>query len=416
MESRVEEAWSVCQRALAEHPRSPELLVSAAAVSMKLERAGEAERYVARAAALRPKSPVVWNNLGLALRNQNRIPESLECFERAIKLDPNWARAHYDRAFAFLLTGDYAQGFVEYEYRWQANGVERPGENEPAMRERLWKGEEPKAKRILLYAEQGLGDTIQFVRYVAPLQARGAEVVLEVQPMLRGLMQWLRPPCKVGDAETLPVFDLHCPLMTLPWVFGTSMETIPAPARFAVPEEMRDKWRAKIPARNQLNVGLVWAGSSENPMDDRRSTHLREFEPFLKDATLQDSVRFFSLQVGARTEEREAAPNGDLIYDLCPELTDARETAAALLQMDVVIAVDTFVAHLAASLGVRVWMMLAFAPDWRWLLDREDSPWYPTVRLFRQSAAGDWAGVAVRVRNELTVLAKLSLNSRSDNE
>lgn len=390
------EAWRVCQSALLEHPTSPELLISAAMALMKLDRAVEAEQYVARAAALCPQSAVIWDNWGIALRNQNRIGESLACFEKAIKLDRAWARPHYDRAFSLLLAGDFEKGWPEYEYRWGAHGLERPGDNEPAMRDRVWKGQEVKGTRLLLYAEQGLGDTIQFVRYVAPLQTGGAEVVLEVQPALRGLMQCLRPECEVGMGDGLKPFDLHCPLMTLPLIFGTRLETVPPPAVFEVPSEVQVKWKQKLPAGDRLKVGLVWAGHPENPRDEFRSTHFQTFAPLLEDERLREKVQFFSLQVGARTIESE------LIYDLRPELTSATETAGALLQVDLVIAVDTFVAHLAASLGIRVWVLLSFSPDWRWLLEREDSPWYAPMRLFRQRAAGDWAGVAARVREELT--------------
>ncbi len=285
-----DEAWAICQRELSERPESPELLVSAAAVLMRLDRAAEAEQYVARAVALQPNSPILWNNLGLALRNQNRIADSLRCFDKALALDPDWPRAHYDRAFALLLAGDYEQGFREYEHRWQANGTQRPGDDEPDMRKRLWGGQTVANKRILLYAEQGFGDTIQFVRYVAPLQARGAEVVLEVQPALRGLMRWLRPECEVGNGNVSAEFDLHCPMMTLPLAFKTTRETIPRPAAFEIPEAVQAKWQAKIASGNRLKVGLVWAGSPENPMDDRRSTHLGTFEPLLSDPILREKA------------------------------------------------------------------------------------------------------------------------------
>ena len=270
---------------------------------MNLDRAAEAERYVQKAAALQPDSAVIWNNIGLALRNQNRIDESLRYFDKALELDPEFARAHYDRAFALLLKGDYREGFREYEHRWRANGRERPGDSEPEMLARLWGGEDPAGKRILLYSEQGFGDTVQFVRYAARLQARGAAVILEVPAALRGLMQWLQPTCEVGTGEALAEFDLHCPVMTLPLRFATTPETIPPPANFRVPEVMQAKWKGELAGGNQLKVGLVWAGSAKNPMDDRRSTHLRTFEPFLRDRNLRAAVRFFSFQVGPRTAE-----------------------------------------------------------------------------------------------------------------
>lgn len=393
-----DQAWALCQQALGRHPRSPALLVSAASVLMKVDQPAEAERYMAQAAALLPDSAVVWNNLGLTLRNQNRIPESLRCFDRAIALDPKFARARYDKAFSLLLSGEFDQGFREYEHRWEANGKPRPGDNDPEMRARLWNGENPAGRRILVYGEQGLGDTIQFVRYSSLLQARGAKVVLEVHPTLRELMRWLRPECEVGSGDGLTAFDVHCPMMTLPLLFRTTPDTIPPPAIFHVPNATRTKWKAKIPFDNRQTVGLVWAGTPENPMDDRRSTHLQTFEKILNDPTLQKAVQYISFQLGTRTAELYASPHLNEVFSLAPELTDATETAAALLCMDLVIAVDTFVAHLAASLGIPVWLMLAFAPDWRWFLDREDSPWYPSIRLFRQTAPGDWPGVVERVR------------------
>jgi len=402
-------AWEMCQRGLAGYPDAPALLVSAAAVLMRLGRAADAEEYVQRAAVLQPDSAVIWNNLGLSLRNQNRIPESLRCFEKALSLAPDWARAHYDRAFSLLISGDYLQGFEEYEHRWEANEVERPGDKDPVMRARLWRDQNPENKRILLYAEQGLGDAIQFLRYLALVKARGAEVVLELQPTLRGFACWLNPRCEVGNGDVSEPFDLHCPLMSLPLVFGTTPETIPEPAIFSIDPETQRKWQTRIPRGSETNVGLVWAGNPENPMDDRRSTHLRIFEPLVR----QSKVRFFSFQVGSRATEIDEAPYRALIEDLRPELTAITETAGALMQMDLVITVDTMVAHLAATLGVTVWLLLPFAPDWRWLLGRDDSAWYPSIRLFRQRSEGDWAGVVATVRDALTtrVSEKQSVSS-----
>ena len=395
-------AREVSRLAVEAHPSSPDLLVSAAMALMKLDRAAEAEQYVLKAAALLPASPVVWNNLGLALRNQNRVSEALGCFEKALRLRPDWERAHYDRAYSLLLTGDYDHGFEEYEHRWGANELVRPGENDPGMRRRLWRGEDPKGKRVLVYSEQGLGDTVQFGRYVALLQARGAEVVLEVQAALRQLMTGMRPECEIGNGEVASLaWDFHCPMMTLPLSFGTTLATIPPPAVFHVPEAIRCKWKDRITETDELTVGLVWAGNPENPMDDRRSTTLSALRPVLGTGVLGEGTRFFSFQVGERAAELQADPYRGLICDLSCELSEATDTAAALLRMDLVITVDTFVAHLAASLGVTVWLLLPFAPDWRWLLGRDDSPWYPSMRLFRPRAAGDWTGVAELVHAAL---------------
>jgi hypothetical protein len=403
-ESKYDEAWTVCHRALTDFPQSAELLVSAAALRMRQDRAAEAEKFTERALAIKPDSSILWNNLGLALRNQNRLAESLDCFERAISLARTTgeaARAHYDRAFALLLGGSYREGFRDYEHRWRANGMERPGDRESEMLQRLWRGENIVGRRILIYSEQGLGDTIQFVRYAALLIAQGAHVILEVQPVLRGLMGWLQPECEVGSGEGAARFDYHCSMMTLPLNFETTLETVPPPAILSIPSEMLAKWQAKIVADGHFKVGLVWAGSPENPMDDRRSARLAALHLLLSDPDCRKSVRFFSFQVGPRAADLDRDPYRDTLRDLSADLIAATETAAALKQMNLVITVDTFVAHLAATLGIKVWVLLAFSPDWRWLLEREKSPWYSSVRLFRQSAAGDWEGVVERVCDAL---------------
>ena len=384
---RYREAWQVCEAALNEFPSNVQLVVNAGAILTHLGRPAEAELYMARAAALQPDSPVIWNNLGCCLRNLNRIPESIECFDHAIRLDPRRARAHYDRAFSLLLSGDYPNGFREYEHRWETYGMRRPGDRDPAMRARLWRGQDIAGKRLLVYAEQGLGDSIQFLRYIPVLESRGAHVILEMQPPLRGLAQWLNADCEVGTGNPFLEFDYHCPLMTLPCILGTTLESIPPPATFSVPDEACERWRAFVPRDGLKNVGIVWAGNPENPMDDRRSTELSTFQPLLKN----ERLRIFSFQVGPRARELS---NFRGIVDLAPKLTAVTETAAALLQMDLIVTVDTLVAHLAASLGREVWILLAFAPDWRWLLEREDSPWYPTVRLFRQPSPGNWPAVS----------------------
>jgi hypothetical protein len=364
---------------------------------MRLERYAEAEVYLARAAALRPESAIAWDNLGCCRRDRNHLADSLQCFDQALALDPASARAHYDRALALLALGRYGEGFIEYEYRWQAAQLKRPGDSDAALRERLWCGGEIAGQRILLYAEQGLGDAIQFLRYVRLVQARGAEVVLEVQPALRPLARCLQPACELGPGDASCAFDVHCPLLTLPLVFDTSLASVPAPAVFAVPADVHSRWRERLPAGDRLRVGLAWAGNPANPIDYRRSTHLRTFEPLLADPRL----RCFSLQVGPRSEEAAAAVERGLLTDLAPALTGLTETAAALLEMDVVVTVESLIAHLAASLGREVWIPLPFAADWRWLVGRDDSPWYPGARLFRQTVPGDWSGPVERIGRAL---------------
>jgi hypothetical protein len=287
-----------------------------------------------------------------------------------------------------LLLGDFAAGLRSYEVRW-GGSVPEHGYVQPQ-----WTGQPPNGARILLHAEQGLGDTLQFLRYVPMVQAAGGSVVLSVQRAvsrlareLPGVVQILTP----GDA--IPDVEWQCPLMSLPLVMGTTLETIPARVPYlSVPEEALDKAAVLAWPKTGLRVGLVWAGNAKHTRDRYRSMRLSEFAPILQ----MEGIHFFSLQMGPEAEQLQdvTAP----ITDLRSSIEDMADTAALIANLDLVIAVDTSVAHLAGALGKQVWLLLPLSPDWRWLLDREDSPWYPGMRLFRQSSLNDWESVVERVR------------------
>jgi hypothetical protein len=300
--------------------------------------------------------------------------------------------------------GDLARGWAAYEWRWRtARFAARAGR----FAQPPWLGAEaPAGKTILLHAEQGFGDTLQFCRYAAPVAARGARVVLEVARPLARLMATLDGVAAVvAEGDELPAFDLHCPLMSLPLAFGTTLETVPPPARLVPVPERVAAWQLRLAAVEGIRVGLVWAGSSNKTypegraIDRRRSITLDHYLPLAAVA----GVSFVSLQKGEAALRGAAPPPGMALLDATDGLADFADTAALVAALDLVISVDTAVAHLAGSLGKPVWILTQFDADWRWLAGRLDSPWYPTARLFRQPEIGDWASVIADVVAALRV-------------
>jgi tetratricopeptide (TPR) repeat protein len=347
-----------------------------------LGRPEEAASHYARVLALQPDRAETHTNLGLALEHQGRYAEALACYERALALNPDYPHAHFNRSHALLVTGELDEGWPEYEWRFAVARYDRNFDRP------LWSGEPLAGQTILIHAEQGFGDTLQFVRFVPAVAERGGRVVLEVPDAI------VRLTCTVAGAslivsagDPLPEFDCHCPLLSLPRIFKANLTTIPdAVPYLRVPPETFAPWAERIGAARSLKVGLVWAGTTQGALD------LELLQPLWEIL----GVSWFSLQVGAAAQDISLFEH-PRITDLSPWLADFAETAAAVCQLDLVISVDTSVAHLVGALGRPTWVLLPYNPDWRWLLERDDSPWYPTVRLFRQKKAGNWSAVILDV-------------------
>lgn len=351
-----------------------------------------------RAIKLDPTLVSAHCQLGLVLFGLGELAEATECFLRVRTLDPDSADATFYLATIHLLQGHLEIGWSEYESRWQTAAGRR---QRWTFSQPQWKGEPLKDERILIYAEQGLGDTLNFVRYVPLVAARGGQVILEVQPRLRRLLSATEGAWQVlSRGDTLPDFTWQCPLMSLPLAFATELSTIPAKIPYVHPHPaLVEKWRERLPGET-LRVGVAFAGSPDQGLDRWRSIPLAQIAPL----TNLEGTTFYSLQMGASAEQIKQLDPPARLVDLRDEQEDFSDTAAIVANLDLVISVDTSVAHLAGSMGKPVWILLHNAPDWRWLLEREDSPWYPTARLFRQSTHGNWQDVVTRLERELRKL------------
>ena len=356
----------------------------------------EAVACYRRALALKPDYAEAHNNLGGALSDLAKFDEALACYRRALRLKPDYAEAHWNQALLTLLTGDFERGWAEYEWRWKTKQLhfERRTFSQPR-----WDGQPLAGRTILLHAEQGLGDTIQFVRYVSLVKVRGGRVVVECQPPLLPLLA----DCPgidqvVARGNPLPAFDVQAPLLSLPGILGTTLDSIPdrVPYLRADPE-LAQAWRKRLEALDGFKVGIVWQGNPPFKGDRQRSIPLRQYEALAR----VEGVQLVSLQKGAGADQLGKLAASFPVLDLGEQLETFSDTAAVLKNLDLLISSCTSVPHLAGALGVPVWLALPFVPDWRWLLEREDSPWYPHHRLFRQSRPGDWSEVFERIAGAL---------------
>ena len=392
---RLEAAAAAYRRAVAADPAATVARLETVLVLTALGRYAESERLL-RAAV--PQSPAVQAALGQALIDQGRLDAGLACAEAVLARDPAHADARMARARAHFLAGRYAAAWPDYAFRVSARRRRLP----PGVAERHWRGEALEGRSILLYREQGLGDVIQCVRYAPLLAQRGAEVFVSAPPPLVGLLRRLPAVAGVVSSDEPHAWtDWTCSLLDVAGVCRTDLDSIPGDCPY-LPARRSPPLLLLLPPTGQFRVGIVWAGSPNHGRDHERSCRLDDFAPLFE----LPGTEFISFQVGPRARDLSGSGWRGLVRAAPTETVPFEATADALAEVDLVITVDTALAHLAGALGRPVWTLLSFAPDWRWMLDRADTPWYPTMRLFRQPRPNDWAGVFREVRRELA--AKLA--------
>jgi tetratricopeptide (TPR) repeat protein len=354
----------------------------------------QAEASFRTALALRPDDPSALSHLGTVLEAQGQRQAAITLYRSALAIRPDDADTHTNLGLALLAQGDFAVGWPECEWRWRTArmAAARRGFTQPR-----WCGEAAAGRTLLIHAEQGVGDTLQFCRFAPLAAARGLRVILRVQaPLVRLLTGLPNVDLVLADGDALPDFDLHCPMLSLPLLLGTRLDTIPPPAPLRADPALAAAWRDRLPA-GKRRIGVVWAGAPEQAADRRRSMPAACLAPLCA----QTDVTVVSLQFGAR-------PTGLPMTDFMPQMRDFADTAALIAGLDLIVSVDTAVAHLAASMGKTVWLLDRFDPCWRWLEGRRDSPWYPTLRIYRQPRPGDWDSVIADVVRDF-VTTRLNL-------
>jgi Flp pilus assembly protein TadD len=398
---QLKESAEAYRRTTQLRPDTPQLLEQFA---MALSANWEMDEAIAtwrKVVAMQPQSVDALVNLGTALHRDGKVDEAIQIYRQGVALKPDLPLAHLNLSLLQLLLGDFKNGWEEHEWRWKVLKTFIP---DPPFSQMMWDGSDLQGRRILLHPEGGYGDTIQFVRYAPLVAARGGQVVVGCVPELFRLLQTVEGISELDLAgPALPVFQVHCPMLSLPRVLKTTAETIPAKIPYIFADaHLSERCRKMMPrADGRLKVGLVWSGRAEYDNDFNRSLLLKKYLPLSK----IPRVMFFSLQKGPSSKQVEELKSQWPVIDWTSELTDFADTAALIDNLDLVVTVDTAMAHLAGAMGKRVWILLPHMPDWRWLLGRDDTPWYPTMRLFRQDRAGDWETPIGRVAKALGELA-----------
>jgi len=405
---RRDEALLDVNRAVSLAPNQPDVLNSRVIILDNLCRYTDALADIDRMLAIDPNNIDAINNCGMVLARLRRFKEALTCYDRSLSIKSHQAQARYNRSLVRLSLGDWIRGFQEFESRWDTSPLNKTRLTGLGP---LWLGgdEDLNGRTILLYHEQGYGDTLQCVRYVPLLAARGATVILAVPPALASLMRSLPSISEIlTGAQALPKHDYQCPLMTLPLAFRTTPDMIPAPVPYLSADLARvDAWRQRLGPRTKPRIGLVWGGRRYAPINYPRDISLAALRPLL----LLDAD-FISLQKDVSEADRTILDQLPHLQPFGEALEDFADTAALIETLDLIITVDTAIAHLAGAMGKPVWLMNRYASCWRWLQDRTDSPWYPTLRQFRQSTVGDWTSVVVDVRNAAMEFLQLQATPR----
>jgi hypothetical protein len=392
-------AVAAYRRALTLQPDQAGVLSNCGNALKEMQLFDEAIDCHRQAVALAPQSAMFAANLGIALREAGLTAEALVETDRAVALAPDNANNRFDRSQLRLMLGDFAKGWQDFEARWRLREI-----SPPRFRQPVWKGDPLPQGTVLLWPEQGFGDTILAVRFARLVKQRVGRVIVAAKPELMRLLDGVEGiDAVVPLGAALPEFDAHCPLMSLPKFFVQALGDVPPPARFAVPEASRTKLATALAsAGDRLKVGIVWSGSVSFRTNHLRSTAM---ERFLRLAEVP-GVQLFSLQKGPRAGELAEAGGDTMVTDLAPLLDDFADTAAAIAGLDLVVMTDSAVAHLAGSLGTPVWNLLPKVAYWLYLKDRPDTPWYPSMRLFRQQTHGDWDGVFTEACAALAALAR----------
>jgi tetratricopeptide (TPR) repeat protein len=364
----------------------------------------DAEACYRRALQLQPEFADAHNNLGNVFRERLQFVDAEQCFRRAVQIRPDYADAHLNHAMVALLHADFTSGWPEYEWRLRRSEVTPRTFRAPG-----WDGSPLHGRAILLHAEQGLGDTLQFIRYAPLVKERGGQVIVECQPALLDVLATCPGiDLLLASGQPLPAFDVQAPLLSLPGLFGTTLASLPADVPYLSADSARlAHWRRELSRFQGFKIGIVWQGSLVHRGDRQRSVPLTQFASLGR----LEGVHLFSLQVGPGCEQLTALGDRFPITDIGIRFDPASfaDAAAAVKSLDLVISVDTALAHLAGALAVPVWIALPFSPDWRWLLHREDSPWYPTLRLFRQRRLGDWEDVFDRLTEAVRQVARADM-------
>jgi len=397
---RLEEALASHSRAIERSPQYAQAHCNMGNALVGLQRIDEALESYARAIEINPDYAQAHCNCGNALRELNRLDEAIVEFDRAVEINPSIAEPYLGKAFATLLRGDYQQGWLLYEWRWERETTRKKKKMFPQS---LWLGiENIQGKTILLHAEQGLGDSIQFCRYAKLVKALGARVLLEIPKPLIVLLSGLEyVDVLIEKGDLLPAFDYHCPLLSLPLAFKTELQSIPnaSPYLFSTAAR-RQVWSERLGLKTKFRVGMAWSGSIINKNGNHRSLALRQLMAYLP-----ANIEYVSLQPQVRESDQDVLEVSEIRH-FGQQISDFADTAALCELVDIVLSIDTSVAHLAGAMGKPTWVLLPHAPDWRWLLERTDSPWYPSLKLFRQNAQRQWEPLLEYVADDLQALAK----------
>jgi protein-export chaperone SecB len=404
--NRFQEAIIAYKQSVQHNPKFSKSYAMLAFTLTHINQLDEAERYYHLALKFNPTNADYYSNLGVNYKKQNKVDQAIDCFEKALSIKPDVAKNQVNEALCLLSKGDFANGWEKYEARFGLEELERYADHH--FSKPRWQGENLQDKTLFVHVEQGLGDTLQFIRYLPLIAEQGAKIVLSCYNRLIPLLEKIKDNLKITKVvpsvsiDKCPAFDYHISLLSLPRLFKTNTENIPLSEGYIIlPKDLNDS-RNQVYTRlkndKRFKVGIVWAGNKKHKEDKNRSMKLEYFKPLFS----HNQIGFYSLQYGNQTLEIHQNGLNEQLIDLSKGIRNFYDTAKLIEQLDLVIAVDTVISHLSGAMAKPTWVLLNFSPDFRWLLDREDSPWYKSVRLFRQATVGNWESVIARINAGLT--------------